>query len=151
MATTQRETRYRLRKARPSPGRPRSVRSSPSRGHSTSQALPGWNDLAGSNERTRPRSGRASVLERVSTTRFTLLVSGLALLFTVYIGHVHATQNLLNELQQERRENLRLHLKYNRLKGDFDEMVGPSVIYQRARSLGLVEDPAFGPSIEVDN
>ncbi|MEX0600480.1 MAG: hypothetical protein WD021_02820 [Rhodothermales bacterium] len=87
----------------------------------------------------------------MSTTRFTLLVSGLALLFTVYIGHVHATQNLLNELQQERRENLRLHLKYNRLKGDFDEMVGPSVIYQRARSLGLVEDPAFGPSIEVDN
>lgn len=151
MATAQRDTRYRLRKARPSPGRPRSVPPGSNGGHSTSKGLPGWNDLDGSNERTRPRSGRSSVLERVSTTRFTLLVAGLALLFTVYIGHVHATQNLLNELQQERSENLRLHLKYNRLKGDFDEMVGPSAIYQRARSLGLIEDPAFGPSIEVDN
>lgn len=151
MATAQRDTRYRLRKARPSPGRPRSVAPGPSGDHNTSNGLPGWNDLDGSNERTRPRSGRPSVLERVSTTRFTLLVAGLALLFTVYIGHVHATQNLLNELQQERSENLRLHLKYNRLKGDFDEMVGPSAIYQRARSLGLIEDPSFGPSIEVDN
>lgn len=149
MAVAQTERRYTLKKARPSGKRPRSAPSTRARGTSNSHRLPGWKDLAGSNERLRTGNRRRSFLERISTTRFAVLIVGLAILFTLYVGHVHATQDLLAEVQQERRENLRLHLKYNRLKGDFDEMVGPSVIYTRARELGLVEDPAFGPSIEV--
>lgn len=151
MAVAQTQRRYKLKKARPSGKRPRSAPSTRTRGKSNSHRLPGWKDLAGSNERHRGASRRGSYLERISTTRFTLLILGLAVLFTLYVGHVHATQGLLAEVQQERRENLRLHLQYNRVKGDFDEMVGPSVIYDRARDLGLVEDPAFGPSIEVND
>jgi hypothetical protein len=79
-----------------------------------------------------------------------VLIVVLAILFTTYVGHVHATQDLLANVQQLRRENLELHLKYNRLKGDFDRMVGPGVIYERAGRLGLVEDATYGPTIEVN-
>lgn len=149
MAVKQKDRRYRLKKPRPSAKRPRSAPSSRARPTSKSPALPGWNDLTVSNERRRHGRHGHSFLERISTTRFVLLVAGLAVFFTLYVGHVHATQDIVVHLQQERRENLRLHLKYNRLKGDFDEMVGPSVIYRRAHGLGLVEDPAFGATIEV--
>ena len=113
-------------------------------------ALPGWSDIQGLNKRTSadPRE-EATFLGRISTARFALIVFGLGVLFTLYVGHVHATQQILAELEEERRENLRLHLQHNRLKGDFDQMVGPSVIYERAHALGLVTDSAPGPPIEV--
>jgi hypothetical protein len=139
----------RAKKGRPQRKRPRSASPARAGGKSNSQRLPGWKDLAGSNERVRVASRRGSFLESISTTRFALLIVGMAVLFTLYVGHVHATQDMLAEVQQERRENLRLHLKFNRLKGDFDQMVGPSVIYTRAGDLGLVEDPSFGPTIQV--
>ncbi|MXW63419.1 MAG: hypothetical protein F4Y00_10590 [Bacteroidetes bacterium SB0662_bin_6] len=113
-------------------------------------ALPGWSDIQGLNKRTSADSREeATFLGRISTARFALIVLGLGVLFTLYVGHVHATQQILAELEAERRENLRLHLQHNRLKGDFDQMVGPSVIYARAHELGLVTDPAPGPPIEV--
>jgi hypothetical protein len=114
------------------------------------EALPGWSDLAKSNQRASATGRGATFLERISTTRFAVLIVALAILFTTYVGHVHATQNLLANVQQLRRENLELHLKYNRLKGDFDRMVGPGVIYERAGRLGLVEDATYGPTIEVN-
>ncbi len=148
MAVAQPKRSHRPKKT--TAGRSRAAPSARRRGKSNSRTLPGWKDLSGSNERRQAGSRPGSFLERISTTRFALLIVSLAALFTLYVGHVHATQDLLVEVQQERRENLRLHLKYNRLKGDFDEMVGPSVIYNRARNLGLIENPAFGPSIEVE-
>lgn len=149
MAVAHTKKSYRIKKPRPSTKRPRSAPSARAR-RSASTGLPGWKDLKGANRRVRGGKQGGSFLERISTTRFALVIVGLAVLFTLYVGHVHATQDLLAEVQQERRENLRLHLKYNRLKGDFDQMVGPSVIYGRAHRLGLVEDPSFGPTIEVD-
>lgn len=109
--------------------------------------LPGWKELSDGNAR-RPSSGKGSlVVERVSTLRFAILVLLAATLFTLYVGHVHATQDLLADVQQMRRENLNLHLKYNRVKGEYDRMIGPQVIYERARELGLEEGFAYGPSI----
>ena len=87
-------------------------------------------------------------LARVSTVRFGVLVLVVAGLFTAYIGHVHATLALAVELHQVQRENMRLHLKLNRLKGDFDRATGPAVIYDRARALGLEEGIEYGPVIE---
>ena len=113
------------------------------------EALPGWNELVTANQRALGGGRRATFLERISTTRFALLIVALAILFTMYVGHVHATQDLLADVQQLRRENLQLHLKYNRLKGEFDQMVGPSVIYERARELGLEENAVYGPTIDL--
>ncbi len=136
------------RAPRPANGLQPSLRN---RRESRTDALPGWSELSNANKRQPAGNRGATILARIPTMRFALLIIVLAGLFTTYIGHVHATQDLLADVQQLRRTNLELHLKYNRLKGDFDRMVGPGVIYERASQLGLVEDVTYGPTIEVNH
>lgn len=112
--------------------------------------FPSWSDLATSNERDAQRPAALTQIGNVSTIRFGLVLLAVATIFTLYIGHVHATQDLLDDLQQARRENLQLHLEHNRLKGTFDRLTGPSVVYQRAGALGLEEGIAYGPTIREE-
>ncbi|MCS3829972.1 hypothetical protein GGP91_002058 [Salinibacter ruber] len=112
-------------------------------------ALPSWTDLEPSQNRRR-RTSEGAFLENVSTLRFSLLILAVAAVFTLYVGHVHATTDLYNQLQQARTENQRLHLKRNRLQGEFGRQVGPSVIYERARELGLKGSVTYGPPITVE-
>ena len=95
------------------------------------------------------RSRHGSFLETISTLRFGMLVLAIAAVFTLYIGHVHATRALLVEVQSLRQENLELHLRYNRLKGEFDRATGPATIYRRAKELGLEEGISYGPTIRL--
>ena len=111
--------------------------------------LPSWRDLATSNEREDKRPRLPAQLDKVSTVRFGLVLLAVATVVTLFIGHVHATQDLLDDLQQARRENLRLHLQHNRLKGAFDQATGPSVVYERAGTMGLVEGIEYGPTIKA--
>lgn len=111
-------------------------------------ALPSWDDL--SNRRRGREEKSDGFLERISTVRFALAVLALAAAFTLYVGHVHATQDVLVRLQEARRTNRSLHLKHNRLKGAFDRATGPAVIYERAQALGLEGSIAYGPAIEVE-
>ena len=113
-------------------------------------ALPSWADLEPSTNRRRRAPGDRSFLENVSTGRFALLILAIAGLFTLYVGHVHTTTDLYNQLQEAQAENQRLHLKHNRLKGAYDRRTGPSVIYDRARDLGLQESVTYGPPISTD-
>jgi len=83
--------------------------------------------------------------------RFAALLLGLAVLFTLYVGHVHATQQVLMDVQTARQANHTLHLKHNRLKGEFDHATGPSVIYERARALGLQETVPAGRNVVVND
>ncbi len=112
-------------------------------------ALPSWTDLEPSRNRRRSTS-EDTFLENVSTLRFSLLILAVAAVFTLYVGHVHATTDLYNQLQQAQTENQRLHLKHNRLQGEFGRRVGPSVIYKRARELGLRGSVTYGPPITVE-
>jgi hypothetical protein len=112
--------------------------------------FPSWRDLATGNERDAQRPAVLAQIDNVSTIRFGLVLLALAAVFTLYIGHVHATQDLLDDLQQVRRENLQLHLEDNRLKGTFDRLTGPSVVYQRAGAMGLKEGIAYGPTIREE-
>ncbi len=111
-------------------------------------ALPGWNDLSTPNSRKPNRGDGFS--ERVSTVRFALILLVLAGAFTLYVGHVHATQEVLAQLQEARRTNQQLHLKHNRLKGAYDRATGPGVIHRRAREMGLRESLTYGSAITVD-
>ena len=111
--------------------------------------LPGWKDLGAKEEKRSGRTSGGAYLERISNTRFMALILVVAALFTLYVGHVHATQALLAELERARRDNLRLHLKHNRLKGEFDRATGPAIIYERARKIGLEEGILYGPTIRV--
>lgn len=116
--------------------------------HST--ALPDWGDLETPKNRRKSGASDETFLERVSTVRFAVGVLLLAGAFTLYVGHVHATKDLLGRVQEMRTENQRLHLKRNRLQGEFARKVSPSVIYERAREMGLRESVTYGPSISVE-
>jgi len=89
-------------------------------------------------------------VQTVSTIRFAFLVVSVATVFTLYIGHVYQTQDMLDELQQLRRENLHLHLHHNQLKGELDKATGPSVIYARAPGLGLQDGFAFTSMVHTE-
>jgi len=112
-------------------------------------ALPGWADLEPSTNRKRTASDD-TFLQNVSTGRFALVILAVAGLFTLYVGHVHATTDLYNQLQQAQKANQQLHLKHNRLEGAYDRRTGPSVIYERARELGLRESVSYGAPITVE-
>ncbi|HET6567042.1 MAG TPA: hypothetical protein VFG50_03695 [Rhodothermales bacterium] len=112
--------------------------------------LPTWGELSSAAGSGRVARARANAfVESISTRQFVMIVLVLATALTLYIGHVQATQDIASELQRLKRENLRLHLRYNRLKGEFDGATGPAVIYERAASLGLEEGYAFGPTIVI--
>ena len=116
--------------------------------HST--ALPGWTDLeTPSNSRTSDPNDE-TFLQKVSTVRFAAIVLLVASAFTLYVGHVHATKNLLGQVQEARVENQRLHLKRNRLQGEFARKTSPSVIYERAREMGLEESVTYGPPVSIE-
>lgn len=124
--------------------------SSPTNWKRHGTALPSWADLEPkTNQRVQEPSDDASFLQRISTVRFGLILLGLAAAFTLYVGHVHATQQLAMDVQQARAANHTLHLKHNRLKGEFDRKTGPSVIYERARAIGLQERLPNSPTITV--
>ena len=112
--------------------------------------LPGWKELSGRNKRKAASSMAAGFIDRVSTVRFTLLVVLLTGGLTLYVSHVQATQELLNEVQRARIENRQLHLKLSRLKGAFDRRTGPTLIRRRAKELGLKTGISYGPSISVE-
>lgn len=144
--TTRSTTRYTVRKASPksrATTRAKNVRRTRPKVYS---GLPGWKELASDNERKRAARGKVTV-ERISTARFALMMLVAVVSFTLYVGHVHATQDLLADVQALRRQNLDLHLKYNRVKGEFDRVTGPQVIYERARAIGLEEGFAYGATI----
>lgn len=112
--------------------------------------LTGWGTYGTSGKRLSNRVRQVSRLDAISTLRFAMLIIVIATAFTLYVGHVQDMQNLLADLQRAQRENLRLNLKYNRMKGAFDRETGPAIIYERARGLGLEEGIEYGPTIIVE-
>ena len=79
--------------------------------------------------------------------RLSILLVAACALFTLYVGHIYATQALVEDVQGLRKENLRLVLKHNRLRGEFDRMTSPAVILDRAAALGLEPSPEYAPTI----
>ena len=119
----------------------------------TVTGLPGWSDLAAKKSgavRKGGREAKPSLVDGVPTFRFAVLLVAACALFTLYVGHVYATQSLVSEVQQLRKENSRLVLKRNRLAGEFDRMTSPSVILGRAEALGLESSSEYAPTILLD-
>lgn len=138
-----------VRRKKRTASRQQQAKQAPPKGRKRSaDALPGWRDLTKSNKREERRPRAVTSIDNVSTLRFGMVLLALATVFTLYIGHVHATQDVLAEVQRARRANLQLHLELNHLKGDFDRATGPSIVYQRARAMGLEEGIAYGPTIQ---
>lgn len=64
----------------------------------------------------------------------------------IYISHVFATQQLLEEVQQLEHEFNRVNRIHSEHRLEYDRMVGPREIYQRARQKGFVN---AGPADRV--
>lgn len=114
-------------------------------------ALPTWSKLESKANRKVKSAPRAPLLDAVPTVRFALILTFVAAAFTLYVGHVHATQEVLAKTQEARRANHSLFLKYNRVKGEYDRLTGPGEIVRRARALGLIEDAAYGRTVVIED
>jgi hypothetical protein len=100
--------------------------------------LPSWNDLADSQviqQNARPEIDHW--FGAVSTARFVVIILALATVFTFYVGHVFATQDLLTEVQQLRKEQLALQMSQDKLEGELHHATGPEEIFAAAGELGL--------------
>ena len=89
-------------------------------------------------------------MSALSTVRISLGILAVAALFTLYVGHVQATKDLLNDVYQERKDNFTLNLKYSQLQGEYDTATGPGEIYERAGALGLEDRKLTEPPIRID-
>lgn len=132
-------------------------------------ALPGWADLDASGITARAgreaagqrkaaqladrKAGRPAARLRpfdvVPSLRFGLLVLVACVIGTLFVAHVYATRDTLAELQEARRENVRLRMTGQRLRGEFDHLTGPEAVMPRAAALGLVEGVAYGVPIRL--
>lgn len=100
-------------------------------------AIPGWKDLTTSNDKKRsPHDEAEAYISTLSTTRFAVMLLSMATLFTLYVGHIYSTQELLSNVKELRRENQNLGLHLNEVQGLYAAVTGPE-IFIRARGLGL--------------
>ena len=118
-------------------------------------SLPAWKDLDQPKNKKKKANKKSQVeggfLASVSTARLGLIIVASAIALALYVGHVLATQELLADLELEKKANLRLQLELNQLEGRFERLTAPDEIYRRALVLGLEEGTDFGPSIAWEN
>lgn len=114
----------------------------------SSTTLPDWGALSGMSTKRRARS-RIGFFSTMTTARFAKWLFGMGIAVTLYVGHVHSTQSLYEQLHAVRKENLRLHMERDRLKGEFDHATGPTIIYPRAHALGLDEGFEYGGTLTI--
>jgi cell division protein FtsL len=110
--------------------------------------LPSWKEL------DKATNGRVVIpgshpFDSISTARIALLILVVAVAVTGYVGHVHATQGVLQSLEELRMEGAALRLEYNSVKGEYDRLTGPAAIRKQARELGLSETTTYGQPIMV--
>lgn len=113
---------------------------------------PGWDDLLTDNRSKKvslkTKEGR---LAAMSTARVALGILAVAGLFTLYVGHIYATQDVLTDVQRLEKENMELELKKNQLSSAWDRATAPAVIHKRAPELGLIEGVPQGETIIVED
>lgn len=113
-----------------------------------SGTLPGWGEIGMT--AVPVREGRMErFAKRLPARRFYLALFVLLLVVVAYVGHIYATKQLYRSVQTLSAENLKLHLKHNRLRGELDAATAPSVVVARARALGLEEGMTYGPVIPL--
>jgi len=112
---------------------------------------PSWRDLSTSNAtQSSSRPDADTWLGAISTARFVVIILAVATLFTLYVGHVFATQDLLADVQGLRNDRLALQMTYDKLEGEFHHATGPEKIFSAASELGLKDrlhqgDPVLMP------
>lgn len=114
--------------------------------------LVGWAALAGkpTHGSARKRPARSSVVDAIPTLRFAVLVLIACGALVMYVGHLYASQALVEEVQALQREQSRLVLQQNRLRGEFDRATEPTIILDRAAALGLRPANGYAPTLIME-
>jgi len=110
-----------------------------------------WAELAGKAPaaEARRKERAPGLVDTYSTIRFALLLAIACTALTLYVGHLYSSQTLAEEVQQLRKDKMRLALQHNRLRGEFDHMTAPAVILHRAEAIGLRASGDYGPTIVI--
>ncbi len=75
-----------------------------------------------------------------------LVVLALGIFGFFYLNHVFSTQQLLKEVQLLEQEYLKAKSIHDEYKLEYDKLVGPSEIYQKAKELGFIDK---GPADQI--
>ena len=115
------------------------------------QGLPGWKELGGGPKAPKRSARKGSAIDAVPSLRFGVLLILACVAVTLFVGHTFATKATLQDVQRAERENLRLRLTNQRLRGAFDRMTGPQAVMQAAEAAGLEQGIAYGTPITLDD
>ncbi len=75
-----------------------------------------------------------------------LVVLALGIFGFFYLNHVFSTQQLLKEVQLLEQEYQKAKSIHDEYKLEYDKLVGPSEIYQKAKELGFIDK---GPADQI--
>jgi hypothetical protein len=108
-----------------------------------------WAELAGKAGpvEARKRERQSGFVDAVPTLRFAAILALLCAALTLYVGHLYSSQSLVEDVQELRKEQQRLALQQNRLRGEYDRLTAPAVILERAAALGLNNSGDYAATI----
>jgi cell division protein FtsL len=106
------------------------------------------------NERYQQKNGRkADIPEATKISipkpqpgKVFLVVLALGVFGFFYLNHVFSTQQLLKDVQMLEKEYLKAKSIHDEYKLEYDKLVGPSEIYQKAKELGFIDK---GPADQI--
>ena len=85
-------------------------------------------------------------IPQVKPWKVFMAILGLGTFGFMYLNHVFSTQKLLNEIQLLEQEYSKANNIHDEYKLQYDKLVGPSEIYERAKELGFIDK---GPADQV--
>ena len=96
---------------------------------------------------------KKSTLSLPSLKPWKVILGAIAIgaLGVLYLSHVFATQQLLQEVQQLEREYNQAKRMHDDYRLTYDRMIGPAEIYGKAKNMGFINGGPAEKVIEVDS
>jgi hypothetical protein len=107
---------------------------------------------SGSNNYGRRKKKRKTKLSlpKIAPWKVILSIVVAGLLGVAYLSHVFATQELLAEVQQLEQEYNQAQRARDRYRLEYDRMIGPAEISEKAKGLGFINGGPAEKVIEVE-
>lgn len=127
----------------------RNVRKAPSQKRSNGNGINGRRSNGQSHGRRKSTGQKKLTLPTIKPWKVILGAFVLGTLGVLYLSHVFATQELLEEVQQLEREYNQARRMNDDYRLTYDRMIGPAEIYDKARAMGFINGGPAEKVIEV--
>jgi cell division protein FtsL len=97
----------------------------------------------------RKKEKKRTLFSKVEPWKVILGAVIIGALGVLYLNHVFATQELLREVQQLAREYNQVKRLHSDYKLNYDRMIGPAEIYEKAQNMGFINGGPAEKVIEV--